>query len=545
MGAAAPLRAALRLSSRGTRGRNAAVAALAFVERLLAPAIVYVFVLQGPVPALALSVTLTAVLAVRGAAQRSFTAHSHAELYRRVVSAVLGGDVLQPSLLPDEEARGSLFEGLHRIAVLLAETLPNLGANLIAAVVLAVFVAATQPPNVTLVAALTLLVGGVGLFTSRRWVDRAQTEAWRAWDQVAKDVTDACEGRLELVAAGRDQDFVGRFGRTSLSWDVQARRAGRAAGILGRLPMALLAVAVGAAVVFDAWRRGLPWSDAGLRACLLVSNAPAFVGIARGVQELVSNEPRLRLVARVVDAGARKRSAGGAAPSASPERVEVDAVRFAYGSDGREALSGVSFAWRSGELLALAGPNGSGKSTCLRALLGLGAVEDGRVLVDGVPLGEVDVLRWRRSIAFLAQRPYLPPRATVRECLRFLDSDTPEEVIRAAIERVGMLERLRQAAPDPLDLRVESLSVGERQRIALARVLCRPAPLFLLDEPDANLDRDGIALVADLLVELARRHMVLVVAHTPEVLAVADRVITLEGGSVLSDVARRKRTTAE
>jgi ABC-type transport system involved in cytochrome bd biosynthesis fused ATPase/permease subunit len=74
--------------------------------------------------------------------------------------------------------------------------------------------------------------------------------------------------------------------------------------------------------------------------------------------------------------------------------------------------------------------------------------------------------------------------------------------------------------------------------VALARLLCRPAPLVLLDEPDANMDRAGVQLVAELLVELSRERMVLVVAHTPEVLAIADRVITLENGQLRSDVPR-------
>jgi ABC-type transport system involved in cytochrome bd biosynthesis fused ATPase/permease subunit len=188
--------------------------------------------------------------------------------------------------------------------------------------------------------------------------------------------------------------------------------------------------------------------------------------------------------------------------------------------------------------LALAGTNGSGKSTCLRVLLGLGAVKAGDLRVDGVALGQLDAVRWRRTIAFLPQRTYLPPRATIRECLSFLDDDVRDEASLQALDRVGMLPNLRRASPDPLEVRAGTLSAGERQRVALARLLCRPAPLVLLDEPDANMDRAGVQLVAELLVELSRERMVLVVAHTPEVLAIADRVITLENGQLRSDVPR-------
>jgi ATP-binding cassette subfamily C protein CydD len=100
---------------------------------------------------------------------------------------------------------------------------------------------------------------------------------------------------------------------------------------------------------------------------------------------------------------------------------------------------------------------------------------------------------------------------------------------------VGLLDVLRKKGPDPLAVGVDGLSVGERQRVALARMLCRDAPIVLLDEPDANLDRAGIALVVDLVRELAARgKSVAFAAHTPELLQAADRVVVLEEGRVLA-----------
>jgi ABC-type transport system involved in cytochrome bd biosynthesis fused ATPase/permease subunit len=92
-----------------------------------------------------------------------------------------------------------------------------------------------------------------------------------------------------------------------------------------------------------------------------------------------------------------------------------------------------------------------------------------------------------------------------------------------------------------LRVRVDTLSVGERQRVALARVLSRDAELFVLDEPDANLDRAGITLVADVLLELARARAVVFAAHTPELLDIGDHVVTLDNGRVASDSTVRSR----
>jgi len=123
---------------------------------------------------------------------------------------------------------------------------------------------------------------------------------------------------------------------------------------------------------------------------------------------------------------------------------------------------------------------------------------------------------------------------SVRECLNFTD-DTSEDAMVENLGRVGVLQSLRKLSSDPLSVRIGLLSIGERQRIAIARVLARRAPLLVLDEPDANLDRTGTELVAKLVKECAQERMVLIVAHAPELLEAVDRVVTLEAGRVDSD----------
>jgi ABC-type transport system involved in cytochrome bd biosynthesis fused ATPase/permease subunit len=185
-------------------------------------------------------------------------------------------------------------------------------------------------------------------------------------------------------------------------------------------------------------------------------------------------------------------------------------------------------------VVVLAGPNGSGKSSVLKALLGLGSLVEGMVSCDDVSLAELDGVRWRQSVSFLPQRPYLPPRATIREAVRFVDHDVSDTAIRAALGRVGLVASLAARGSDPLEIRVGSLSAGERQRVALARALCRQSPVLLLDEPDSNLDRAGIDLVAGLATELAKTRLVIIAAHAPEILAVGDLVVNLELGTVRS-----------
>ena len=270
---------------------------------------------------------------------------------------------------------------------------------------------------------------------------------------------------------------------------------------------------------------------------LFASVTPAFAGVAQGVHGVLRDERWVRLLAGDM-AGAkavRPHPPGRPTPPPPlPAPVAFEGVSFRYeGADPpRPALSAIDLAWDGREVLALSGANGSGKSTCLRLLLALASPAEGRVVIGATPLEDLDPDAWRARVAFLPQRPYLPPRADVRTAVRWPLSGATDERIAAALDRVGLLPVLRRGGGDPLAVRVGSLSVGERQRVALARLMCREASLFLLDEPDANLDRAGIALVAGLLRELAGQGMVAFAAHTPELLAVADRVVVLEGGRV-------------
>jgi ABC-type transport system involved in cytochrome bd biosynthesis fused ATPase/permease subunit len=156
-------------------------------------------------------------------------------------------------------------------------------------------------------------------------------------------------------------------------------------------------------------------------------------------------------------------------------------------------------------------------------------------------LDELDADAWRRTVAFLPQRPYLPPRSDVRAAVRFLVPDAADDAILQALDRVGLLSLLGRGGGDPLAVRIGALSVGQRQREGVARLLCQPASLLLLDEPDANLDRAGIATMARLVRELAEDKRVALVAHHGDLLEAADRILVLDEGRLTGDETRPAR----
>ncbi|AWZ04399.1 MULTISPECIES: thiol reductant ABC exporter subunit CydD [unclassified Streptomyces] len=233
-------------------------------------------------------------------------------------------------------------------------------------------------------------------------------------------------------------------------------------------------------------------------------------------------------------AAAGRTAAGGTAPAARPIRFE--GVTLHLPGRPRPVLSDVSFVIAPGERVALTGPSGAGKSTLLALLLGLVQPDEGRILAGGQDLAELDRDGWddwRRTIGWVPQRPYLFDR-TVADNIRLGDPGaTDEEVERAA--RAAAADGFVRALPDGyatrLGARGTGLSAGQRQRVALARAFLRDAPLVLLDEPTAGLDKESEEAVLAASERLIAGRTVLVVAHRPRLLHGADRRFHVSEGT--------------
>jgi thiol reductant ABC exporter CydD subunit len=182
-----------------------------------------------------------------------------------------------------------------------------------------------------------------------------------------------------------------------------------------------------------------------------------------------------------------------------------------------------------GEVVAIAGPSGCGKSTLLSVLLCLTRPSAGSVHVGGVDLAELDPDIWRTQVSWIPQRPHLFAR-TVAENVRLSRPDASDRDVRAAIARVGLndaVDRLPQGLATVLGTGGAGLSTGERQRVALARAFLRDAPVLLLDEPTANLDGQTEDAVLAAVRTLMAGRTVIIAAHRPSLLTLADRVILL------------------
>ena len=221
--------------------------------------------------------------------------------------------------------------------------------------------------------------------------------------------------------------------------------------------------------------------------------------------------------------------------------IELQNIKrnFQVGDETVHALRGVSFTIREGEFVTIMGTSGSGKSTLLNTLGCLDTPTSGEYLLDGISVRTMSkpqraVLR-NRKIGFVFQSYNLLPKTTAVENvelpLMYNSSVSASERRRRAIEAlqaVGLSDRLEHKS--------NQMSGGQMQRVAIARALVNDPEILLADEPTGALDSDTSIQVMDLLQEVAKERLVVMVTHNPELAELyANRIVTLRDGVICSD----------
>ncbi|TCN47377.1 ATP-binding cassette subfamily C protein CydD [Rhodococcus sp. SMB37] len=415
-------------------------------------------------------------------------------------------------------------------ALLLAVTLTPITVVVIATQDLtsAIIVVVTLP----LIPIFMILIG----FLTKGKADRTLS----AMTTLSSQLLDLVAGLPTLRALGRERGPEARVRelgddhrRTTMSALRVAFLSGTVLEFLATLSVALVAVAIGMRLVTG----GMPL-EAGIIALVL---APEAYRPLRTVgSKFHAAEDGMaaadRAFAILDSAGTGATRPGSAASSERPGRSREVAPELVFdglsvGSRDGYAPHRLDAICRPGEITALSGPNGSGKSTALLALLGLAEPAEGHVTVDGIPAEGTD--QWWERVAWLPQRPVLLPGTLAGNLwLTGVDPANPElDDICAATGFDAVLAELPDRWNTVVGADGTGLSLGQRQRLALTRTLASPREVLLLDEPTAHLDDATEATVLDALRARARAgRTVVIVAHRPSLLAIADRVVAVEGG---------------
>ena len=210
---------------------------------------------------------------------------------------------------------------------------------------------------------------------------------------------------------------------------------------------------------------------------------------------------------------------------------------FRIGKVEVPALRGVNLRAEDGEFVSLVGPSGCGKSTLLHVIGGLTPPTSGRVIVDGMDLGQLTEARCtemrKQKIGFVFQRFNLLPTLTAWGNIALAchiagnRNGSSRDEMQSVIKMLGLEARMGH--------RPSELSGGEQQRVAIARAVVNRPKIILADEPTGNLDTENSELVLNMLAELNRRlgQTILMITHNPEVATFTDRIVNMRDGHVL------------
>ena len=214
--------------------------------------------------------------------------------------------------------------------------------------------------------------------------------------------------------------------------------------------------------------------------------------------------------------------------------IEMSGVSMAY-PDGREALSDVDLTLKVGEITALVGPTGAGKTSLAYLIPGFHDVSAGTISIDSRDISDISLKSLRGQVSYVFQETQLFSDS-ILDNIRYGKPDaTREEVEKAA--RIAGAHDFITMLPEGYDTRLgtvtSKISVGQKQRIAIARGLIKPASVLILDEPTSALDPETESYLVQALHEAAKDRLVVIIAHRLSTIANADKIVFLEEGQVL------------
>lgn len=373
----------------------------------------------------------------------------------------------------------------------------------------------------------------IGLYTQGR-VDKQ----WSTLSRLSGHFVDVVAGMSTLKAFGRAgaqaktvREIGDRYQSTTMGVLRVSFLSALVLEVLAMLSVALVAVSIGLRLV-----DGTMTLQAGLLVLILVPEvylplrmvgthfhaAAEGLGAARQMIEILEEDPPA--------SGPRTD-----VPDLATATISFSDVGVGYVGREDSAVEGLSFAIAPGSVTALVGPSGCGKSTALAVLERFIDVDAGSVWVESngsqVELREYDIDAWRRAVAWVGQDPTMVS-GSLADNVRLANSSASDSDVLRALEVVG-LTHLVAELPDGIATVLgeggRALSAGQARRVALARAFCQQAGLVLLDEPTAALDVESEALVIAAVAELAKTRTVLVVAHRPALVELADHVVDLAG----------------
>lgn len=217
--------------------------------------------------------------------------------------------------------------------------------------------------------------------------------------------------------------------------------------------------------------------------------------------------------------------------------VQLKDVRFSYsGKDSDEVLHGIDLQLPQGTFTALVGPSGGGKSTVAKLISRFWDVTDGEIRIGGVPIQKMTLAQLADTVSFVSQDNFLF-RCSLKENIRLGNPKATDEEIFAAAKAAqcdDFIQALPQGYDTPAGEAGKRLSGGEKQRIAIARMILKNAPIVLLDEATAFTDPENEEKIQQSITALTKGKTLLVIAHRLSTIKNADSIVVMKDGAILA-----------
>jgi len=387
----------------------------------------------------------------------------------------------------------------------------------------------------------TFVVAPPAMLIVRKMVQRIRAITRNQFSGSARTLEtmqETLRGIRSVKAFTLEEDMRRRFDANVREVERESNKWARVANRASPLMESLAGVAIALVVVYGGYRVIASAASAGeltsFIAAVLLAFEPAK-RLARLNVDLQTGLTGVRILFEVLDSPATEPIDDDRPPLVLTEScVEFSDVRFAYRPD-EPVIRGMSFVAEPGKVTALVGQSGGGKSTVLSLLLRLYDIQGGTITIDGQDISTRSRRSLRQQIGYVGQDVHLFG-GTIRDNIACGRLNATEADIVAAAKAANAHDFIMSARAGygaQVGENGVQLSGGERQRVAVARALLKDAPLVLLDEATASLDSEAERLVQDAIAHLCQGRTTIVVAHRLHTIVHADRILVVEGGTVV------------
>jgi thiol reductant ABC exporter CydD subunit len=454
---------------------------------------------------------------------------------RRLRDAPLADDGAEPA-----EIATAAVQGVDGLQTYFARYLPQLALAALVPVVVLVWTAAIDPTSAAIML-VTLPIIPVFMILIGRATEARTRARWDALSRLSTHFVDVVRGLPTLRAFNRSGPQGARidgsseeYRRTTMDVLQVSFVSGAVLDLTATIATALVAVTLGVRLVDGAIGLGAALT-------ILLLTPELYAPLRALAAQFHASADGLAAADRIIDlidGTSPPIARGGADPPPAWRSIRLEGVRVHHADRATAVLDGVDLEIRRGEIVALTGASGAGKSTVASLLLGLRSPDAGAVMIGEHDLASIDVVAWRREVAWVPQHPTMF-RGSVRENVAMSDRGASETAVREAVRAAsaeGFLADLPRGPDTVIGDGGRGLSAGEETRVAVARALVRSSDLVILDEPTSGLDEETAARVLSAIRRATAERAVLLIEHRPERASIADRVVHLADGRAVERV---------